>query len=77
MIKFLRFFSINDMECFLCLYVWQVILYRNVYYKYVLMFGVVWIIVRFFWDFQQKFMMIVRNLLQIINYDFVLYGVYR
>lgn len=42
MTQFLIFFSTNDMECSLCLYVWQVTLYRNVYHKYVLMFGVAW-----------------------------------
>lgn len=51
-IYFLNFFSTNDVECSLCLYVWQVTLYRNVYHKYVLMFGVAWTTARSFRDFQ-------------------------
>lgn len=51
-IYFLIFFSTNDVECSLCLYVWQVTLYRNVYHKYVLMFGVAWTTARSFRDFQ-------------------------
>lgn len=49
---FLKIFSTNDMECSLCLYVWQVTLYRNAYHKYVLMFGVAWTTARSLRDFQ-------------------------